>query len=131
MPPMAMKEANMSRNSLGDVRFWMNKTFSCLIVISLCGFWSACEIFYGPAYVEVSPEHPSIVVGATQQFKLRAFYLNPTYNEDKTGVTEWSTSNPAVATISKYGVATAIAPGEALITGRYQSDSDNTRLTVP
>jgi uncharacterized protein YjdB len=92
MPPMAMKEANMSRNS----------------------------------FVEVSPEHPSIVVGATQQFKLRAFYLN----EDKTGVTEWSSSNPAVATISKYGVATAIAPGEALITGRYRSD-DNTRLTVP
>src|SRR3982751_2420189 len=99
------------------VRPWMNRTFSYVIVVSLCVFWSGCAVFYGPDYVKVSPEHPSVVVGATQQFKLRAFYLNPTYNEDKTGVTEWSSSNPAVATISKYGVATAIAPGEALITG--------------
>jgi hypothetical protein len=46
-------------------------------------------------------------------------------------VTEWSSSNTAVATIPKYGVATAIAPGETLIMGRYRTHSDNTRLTIP
>jgi hypothetical protein len=63
------------------MRPWMNSTFSCVMVIFLCVFCSGCEIFYGPNYVKVSPEHPSVVVGATQQFG-SAFYLNPTYNED-------------------------------------------------
>jgi hypothetical protein len=96
----------------------------CFILLVLVG----CELFCGPVYVEVSAKHPTVVAGAKQRFKLRAIYLNPCHDEDKTGVTEWSSSNNAVATISKYGVATAIASGETLITGRYRSDSDNTRL---
>jgi len=112
------------------MRLWMKGIFSYVIVVSCICFCPACDVFYGPDYVEVSPEHPTVVAGAKQQFKLRAVYLKPYYDEDKTGVTDWFSSNTAVATISKFGVATAIAPGETLITGRYRSDSDDTRLTV-
>jgi hypothetical protein len=87
-------------------------------------------VFYGPSYVEISPEDPSVSVGNTQQFKLRAFYIDPTYDEDKTGVADWTSSNTSVATISKFGVATAIAPGVTVIKGKYRDHADDTTLTV-
>jgi hypothetical protein len=100
----------------------------CLICCIAC--LPACEAFFGPAFVEISPEDPSIDVGATQQFRLRAIYTSPASSEDKTGVAEWSSSNTAVATISKTGLATGIAPGVTVIKGRYREDSDDTTLTV-
>lgn len=112
------------------MRFWIKGTFSYVIVVSCLCFWSACYALFGPTYVQVSPEHPSVTVGATQQFKLRAYWTNPYRDEDKTGITDWTSSNPAVATISTSGLATAVAPGETLITGKYRSDSDDTRFTV-
>ena len=114
----------------GNMRFWMRRTFSYVLVVSALCLWSGCEALLGPDLVEVSPEHPTVVVGATQQFKLTATYFSPTYVEDKTGVTEWSSSNTAVATISQSGLAKAIAPGETLITGKYRSSRDDTRFTV-
>jgi len=93
-------------------------------------FWSGCDALYGPLLVEISPEDPSISLGATQQFKMRASYSDPYHSEDKTGVTEWSSSNSAVATISQVGLATAIAPGVTVIKGKYRDQSDDTTLTV-
>ena len=112
------------------MRFWMKGTFSYVIVVFCLGMWVGCEALFGPDYVEVSPEHPTVAIGTKQQFKLRAIYLNPYYDEDKTGVSDWSSSNNAVATISATGLATAIAPGETLITGRYRGNKDATRFTV-
>jgi len=85
---------------------------------------------YGPDWVEISPEDPSITVGTTQQFSLRAFYINRYADEDKTGVSDWLSSNPSVATVSKVGVATAVAPGVTVIKGKYRDHSDDTTLTV-
>ena len=67
------------------------------VAILLCSliFAIGCDVFYGPDRVEISPEDPSITVGVTQQFRLRAFYTNPYSDEDKTGVSDWSSSNPS------------------------------------
>ena len=99
-------------------------------LLCILSFAMGCDVFYGPDRVEISPEDPSITVGATQQFRLRAFYTNPYSNEDKTGVSDWSSSNPSVATVSNVGLATAVAPGVTVIEGKYKDHSDDTTLTV-
>jgi uncharacterized protein YjdB len=112
------------------MRFSMKRALGYVIVFSSLFLWAGCNALFGPDWVEVSPEHPTVAVGATQQFRLRAIYTNPPSGSDVTRDSGWSSSNPAVATISATGLATAIAPGETLITGRYQGDSDDTRFTV-
>jgi hypothetical protein len=62
--------------------FGIKRTFSYVVVVFCLCFWSACDVLYGPDYVEVSPEHPIVIVGARQQFKLRAYYRNPYYGEE-------------------------------------------------
>jgi 6-phosphogluconolactonase (cycloisomerase 2 family) len=80
-------------------------------------------------YVDVKPRNPTVVVGATQQFRLVANFMD-FHDEDKTGVSQWSSSNPAVATINNVGVATALAVGTTKIKGTYKGYSDDTWLTV-
>jgi DNA/RNA endonuclease G (NUC1) len=66
------------------------------------------------ASVKIAPASASITVGATQQFTATAFDAS---NQPVAGVTfTWSSGATTVATVSTSGVATAIAPGDAVIT---------------
>jgi DNA/RNA endonuclease G (NUC1) len=66
------------------------------------------------AKVTVAPATAAITVGATQQFTATALDAS---NQPIAGVTfTWSTSAPAVATVSANGLATAVATGDATIT---------------
>lgn len=65
-----------------------------------------------PATVTVTPATASILVGATQAFSATAKDANGTA---VTATYTWSSSNPAVATVSAAGVATAVAAGTAVI----------------
>lgn len=47
-----------------------------------------------------------------------------------TGSTTWTSSNPAVATVSSGGLVTPVAPGSAVITGTYQGVSDSVTANV-
>jgi len=66
------------------------------------------------ASVTVAPANASIAQGATQAFTATAF---DAANQPIAGVTfTWSSDAPAVASVSAGGVATALAPGDAVIT---------------
>jgi trimeric autotransporter adhesin len=80
-------------------------------------------------YISVTPADPSVPAGATKQFS--ATGINPdgsTY--DLAGNVTWTSSDPAVATISSSGLATALATGTTAITATSGNISGSTTLTV-
>ena len=69
--------------------------------------------------VDVLPANANLEVGQTQQFTLQGAFSNGTTasTNQVNGEITWSSDNPAVATINQDGLATAILPGTATITG--------------
>lgn len=78
----------------------------------------------------VTPATASVVVEATEQLTATATLLDGTTTEDVTGDTAWSTSDDETATVDAAGLVTAVAAGEATITGTYRGQSDTSVITV-
>ena len=85
------------------------------------------------ASIDVTPADPTLARGLTQQFTATGTYSDNTTQNLTTSVT-WSTSNPAVATISNAsnsrGLATAVANGPTTILASSGSISGSTSLTI-
>ena len=80
--------------------------------------------------VQVTPANPSIRVGETLQFTAIVMFRDGGFNQILTDGAHWSTSNPAVATISRTGLVTGVGVGRAGITATVGSISGSTTLTV-
>jgi hypothetical protein len=82
----------------------------------------------------INPTNPDIKVGATQQFKAMATYSDSSTPSDVTTSVTWSSSNPAVASITATGtgagVATALAGGSADIMATFGGITSDTTLGV-
>ena len=66
------------------------------------------------ASVTVTPESATVFEGSTRAFSASAFASN---GDPIAGVTfNWNSSDPAIATISAAGLATAVSPGDVTIT---------------
>jgi len=81
------------------------------------------------SFISVTPLLPSIPVGVKEQLTATATYSDGTYF-DVTEQVSWSSSDSSVATISKTGLITAIAPGTVTITAGSGSISERTTVTV-
>jgi uncharacterized protein YjdB len=70
--------------------------------------------------LSVSPPSLSVPAGMTRSFTAEGTFSDGAVI-DLTGLAEWTSSDPAVVTISNDppGLATAVAPGEAIITGTF------------
>ena len=83
--------------------------------------------------IAVSPANPSIGVGATQQFTATGTYSDNSTQNLTTSV-NWSSSVPAIASISNAaganGLAAAIAAGQTTITAASGGISGTATLTV-
>jgi hypothetical protein len=79
--------------------------------------------------LSISPLNPSVVAGATQQFTATAFYSDSS-RTDVTSSATWSSSNPAVATISATGLALTVAQGNTTIGATYGGQSASTTLVA-
>lgn len=69
--------------------------------------------------IQISPTAQSVAVGSTAQFTAAGVVghgSHPSTSQDVTGSVTWSSSAPAVATISSGGVATGVSAGTATIT---------------
>jgi uncharacterized protein YjdB len=73
--------------------------------------------------------NPTVTVGAIQQFTATGTYSDGT-SRDITAQISWSSSNPAVATVTASGLAATVALGSADITATYGSISGKTNLWV-
>jgi len=80
------------------------------------------------ASVTVSPAAATIVVGGTQQ--LSAVTKDSAGNTLNGRVVTWSSSNPAVATVSASGLVSGVAAGSASITATSEGKSGSAAVTV-
>ena len=85
------------------------------------------------ASVEVTPSHPSAALGTTQAFVATGIYTDGSTHDVTHDVT-WSTSDPAVATVSNAsgsrGLATTVAVGSATIAAALEGKSGSTSFIV-
>jgi hypothetical protein len=81
------------------------------------------------ASIALTPASPRIGQGATQQFTATGTFTDST-TQDLTGQVTWASSNPAVASISATGLATAVAPGTSTISASMNGVTGDTDLTV-
>jgi hypothetical protein len=80
--------------------------------------------------VKITPANPTVAISAMQQFVLSATYADGTTDAEPPGDVTWASDNTAVATISKLGVATAVAAGTTNIGGSFHGNNTKTVLTV-
>ena len=80
------------------------------------------------ASVTVSPAAATIVVGGTQQ--LSAVTKDSAGNTLNGRVVTWSSSNPAVATVSASGLVSGVAAGSASITATSEGKTGSAAVTV-
>ncbi len=79
--------------------------------------------------IAVSPANPSISQGNTQQFTATGTYSDGSH-QDLTNTAAWSSSSPAVASISSAGLATGTSTGSTTIQATLGSINGSTQLTV-
>lgn len=75
------------------------------------------------------PIAATVAQGETRQ--LRAQGLDANFNSIDGLLISWTSSNPAVVSVSSSGILTATRPGSAVITGMSQGRSDSSLITVP
>ena len=80
------------------------------------------------ASVSISPASSQLQIGGTQQ--LSASVKDASGNQVPNAATTWSSSNPAVVTVSALGVASAISAGSATITATSSGISGTASVAV-
>ena len=104
-----------------------------LVVLVQLGGCNICGKFFRDTLdivgLAVSPLNGSVQPSNTQQFTATGTYSDNS-TADVTTQTIWTSSNPAIATISSAGLATAVALGNTTISGNCQCYVVNTSLTV-
>ena len=85
------------------------------------------------ASITVTPTNPSIAAGTDQQFMATGIYTDGT-SQDLTALATWTSSNPAMATISSAvgsdGLARGVSAGTTTISAAYKNRTGSTTLTV-
>jgi hypothetical protein len=103
-----------------------------MAIITGCGGSGKSEAALAPKTlisVSISPKAPTVSAGKTQQFAAIGSYSDGT-TQDITTAATWSSSVPAVATIDKNGLATAVAAGTAAIMATSAGIQGSTTITV-
>ncbi len=101
------------------------------IVASLNGISGSVTMVVQPSLVsiEVLPANPAIEMNTTQQFGASGHYSDSS-QQDLSSKVEWGSNNPAIATVSLKGLASAVTPGSTSITATLGGISGSTLLTI-
>ena len=87
------------------------------------------EVENGPQSIDISLTSDT-VAAPSQQLQVTALVRSSTGSIMPGYATEWSTTNPAVATVSSSGVVTAVGYGSASIIGRAGAAADTGTIVV-
>ena len=82
-----------------------------------------------PQFVTVTPADPGLTLGLTQSFTATVTFSDTT-TQVVTPYVQWTTSNPAIAVVTRGGVAYSTGAGTANITANLGGASGSTTLTV-
>ena len=106
------------------------------VVLPLLSLTGCCGKFFPDSTdveaVTVSPTNATILPGGTQQFTATGTYGSSTSGNtgNVTSITEWTSSDPSIATINSSGLATGIKVGTVTIKGSCDCYHNSTNLTV-
>jgi len=78
--------------------------------------------------VEIMPEPGRLYTGVTLAHRARAMHADSSERRD--AVIRWTTSNPSVATVDRFGNVTALRPGPVTITAEAEGVRESVRYTV-
>ncbi len=94
-------------------------------------FFCSCNFFGSSTLtsIAVTPETPSVAVGATQQMAATGTYSDGSAKNITSSVT-WTSSDTDIATVSTTGLVTGVAAGTASITATSGSISGVTTVSV-
>ena len=107
---------------------------ACVISASIGGYLGTTNltvqtvITLGPSSVVVSPSTATLGIGRTQQFTATA--TDSTGNTFPNATATWTSSNPAVVSISATGLATGVSAGVATISGTSFGGVGTATVTV-
>lgn len=93
--------------------------------VSLSGTGTAATL----VSIAVTPANPSLAAGLTQQLTATGTYSDGT-SQDLMSLVTWTSSSPAIATVSSSGLATGSSQGTATITATSGSVGGSTSITV-
>lgn len=96
--------------------------------LGLANVTVSTSITLGPSSVVVSPAVATLGIGRTVQFSATA--TDSTGNTYPNASATWTSSNPAVVSVSSTGLATGVAAGAATITGSAFGGSGKATVTV-
>jgi hypothetical protein len=65
-----------------------------------------------------------------ESFRCSAYVMSSSNSQDVTGLAQWSTSSPAIATVSSTGLVTVVGAGEVSIRASYQGASGYAIVSV-
>lgn len=105
-------------NVIGPDRSGLRAIALCALALCLLGFLLGCSATQVDSLL-IAPATQSLAVGQTAQFTATGSIghgQHPSSNENVTGAVSWTSSAPAVATISASGLATAVSAGSTTIT---------------
>ncbi|KAA6462921.1 hypothetical protein DYQ86_06165 [Acidobacteria bacterium AB60] len=105
-------------NVVGPDRNGLRAIALCALALCVLGFLLGCSASQVDT-LAVSPTTQSLAVGQTAQFSATGTIghgQHPSSNQNVTSAVSWTSSAPAVATISASGMATAVSPGTTTIT---------------
>jgi len=79
--------------------------------------------------ITITPLNPPVPVGGTQQFTATGTFTDGT-TQNLTSSATWSSSNPAIATVSNTGLGNGLGQGTATISAQYGSVTGTDNFTV-
>src|SRR5262245_11407452 len=103
-------------NTFDAVNYWVDVVFSPQTAPTLTS-------------ISISPVDPEVPIGGTQPFMATGQFSDGTF-EDVTNEVVWSSLDPAVASVTKDGLATGVNQGTATISASSGTVVDETTLTV-
>jgi trimeric autotransporter adhesin len=101
------------------------------IILSTTLLLSSCNFFGNSTLtsITITPETPSVAVGATQQMVATGTYSDGSTSNISSSVT-WTSSDVETATVGSTGLVTGVAAGTASITAASGSISGTTTVSV-
>jgi uncharacterized protein YjdB len=79
--------------------------------------------------IAITPANSSMAIGASTQLTATGTFSDSS-TQDLTSLAAWSTSNPAIATVSQTGAVTSISSGSIQISAYFSGITGTTGLTV-
>ncbi|MEO8199587.1 MAG: protein kinase, partial [Gemmatimonadota bacterium] len=126
--PVRLRMVGLAKSSLNQRLLDEMKTPTSLVPPTRSSNKQATEMIAGVGSVAVSPRSANLAAGDTLQLSVLVQDLKGDTIAGRT--VQWSSTSPALATVTAGGLVTATAPGQVTITGSCEGQTAQCELTI-